>query len=252
MNGLRGKSVIVTGGGSGIGRAAVKILTDAGCKVTIGDLNEKGGKDTVSDIVSAGKGQGQFIRTDVANEADVKAMVDAAVTAYGRLDGAINAAGVPSCGKLLADVSLAEFDRCNNINLRGMFLCLKYQVAAMQRSGGGSIVAISSSAAIIGVPKHAEYCASKSGVTGLIRGAAVDYADKGIRFNSILPGGTWTPMVQFSMEQDPALSKVVDMFPMKRFAQPHEVAGAAVWLVSDEASYVTGASWPVDGALTVI
>jgi 2,5-dichloro-2,5-cyclohexadiene-1,4-diol dehydrogenase 1 len=252
MNGLSGKAVIVTGGGSGIGRAAVQLLAEAGCNVMIADLNETGARAAISDIEAAGKGSGQFIRTDVSNEADVRAMVEATLNAYGRLDGAINSAGVPSCGKLLAEVSLEEFDRCNNINLRGMFLCLKYQIEAMEKTGGGSIVAISSSAAITGVPRHSEYCASKSGVTGLVRGAAVDYADKGIRFNAILPGGTWTPMVQFSIEQDPSLSKVVDLFPMKRFAQPHEVAGAAVWLISDEASYVTGASWPVDGALTVI
>jgi 2,5-dichloro-2,5-cyclohexadiene-1,4-diol dehydrogenase 1 len=252
MNGLSGKSVIVTGGGSGIGLAAAKILGDSGCLVTIADLNEAGGKEAANDITASGKGKSQFIKTDVADENNVKAMVDAALKAYGKLDGAINAAGVPSCGKFLAEVSIDEFDRCNNINLRGMFLCLKYQILAMQRTGTGSIVAISSSAAICGVPKHAEYCASKAGVTGLVRGGAVDYADKGIRINSILPGGTWTPMVQFSIQQDPSLSKVVDMFPMKRFAQPHEVAGAAVWLVSDAASYVTGAAWPVDGALTVI
>jgi 2,5-dichloro-2,5-cyclohexadiene-1,4-diol dehydrogenase 1 len=252
MNGLRDKSVIVTGGGSGIGRAAATMLAEFGCKVTIADLNEHGGREVAEEILLSGTGEGQFIRTDVANEADVIAMVNAAVRAYGRLDGAINAAGVPSSGKLLADLSLEEFDRCNNINLRGMFFCLKYQIAAMQRTQGGSIVAISSTAAIVGVPKHAEYCASKSGVTGLVRGGAVDYADKGIRINSILPGGTLTPMVQFSLEQDPSLSKVVDTFPMKRFAQPHEVAGAAVWLISDAASYVTGATWPVDGALTTI
>jgi 2,5-dichloro-2,5-cyclohexadiene-1,4-diol dehydrogenase 1 len=251
MGGLRGKSVIVTGGGSGIGRAAAKMLAQAGCMTTIADLNENGGREAVEEIESA-QGLAQFVRTDVARESDVIRMIEAAEKAYGKLDGAINAAGVPSCGKLLADVTIEEFDRCNNINLRGMFLCIKYQVAAMLRAGGGSIVAISSSAAVIGVPKHAEYCTSKAGVTGLVRGGAVDYADKKVRLNSILPGGTLTPMVQFSIEQDPSLSRVVDMFPMKRFARPEEVAGAAVWLVSDEASYVTGATWAVDGALTVI
>jgi NAD(P)-dependent dehydrogenase (short-subunit alcohol dehydrogenase family) len=252
MKGLADKSVIVTGGGSGIGRAASRLLAEAGCHVTVVDLNEGGGREAVADIKSKGAGEAQFVRADVADEADVREMVAAAEKTYGKLDGAINCAGVPQHGIPLAQITAAQWARVNDVNLRGMFLCLKYQILAMQRAGAGSIVAISSSAAVSGVPNSSEYCASKAGVTGLVRGAAVDYADKGIRINAILPGGTWTPMVESAIKLDPALNRIVDSFPMKRFAQPHEIAATAVWLVSDEASYVTGACWLVDGALTVI
>jgi 2,5-dichloro-2,5-cyclohexadiene-1,4-diol dehydrogenase 1 len=251
MDGLAHKSVIVTGGGSGIGRAATRLLGEAGCLVTIADLNDAGGREAAADIV-AGGGQAQFVRTNVADEAGVEALVAATEKAYGRLDGAINCAGVPQNGLALAAISAEQWDSVHAVNLRGMFLCLKYQVRALQRAGGGSLVAIASSAAVTGVPNSSDYCASKAGVTGLIRGGAVDYADKGIRINAILPGGTWTPMVEGAIKLDPSLGKIVNSFPMKRFAQPTEIAAAAVWLVSDAASYVTGAAWLVDGALTVI
>jgi 2,5-dichloro-2,5-cyclohexadiene-1,4-diol dehydrogenase 1 len=251
MSGLSGKSIIVTGGGSGIGRAAARLLGDAGCFVTVADLNEDGGKEVVAAIESSARGGAQFIRTDVVEEASVIALVAAAERTYGKLYGAINSAGVPQNGVPLADVTLDQWNRVHNVNLRGMFLCLKYQILAMQRAGEGSIVAIASSAAVSCVPNCSEYCASKAGVTGLVRAGAVDYADKGIRINAILPGATLTPMLEGAIERDPSLGKIVDSFPMKRFAQPNEIAAAAVWLLSDSASYVNGASWLVDGALTV-
>lgn len=248
---LKGKSVIVTGGGSGIGQAAALLLGEAGCNVTVADLNEKGGDETVAKIVQGGKGSAHFLSVDVSQEDQVQAMVAAAVAAYGPLNGAINAAGVAQAGVPLHEVSLAQFDRCVGVNLRGMFLCVKYQIAAMLETGGGSIVAISSTAAYNGVPNSSEYCAAKSGVNGLVRGGSVDYASRGVRINGIMPGGTWTPMVEASIAKDPALNAIVDMFPMKRFARPEEIAAAAVWLVSDEASYTTGACLPIDGALTI-
>jgi len=252
MKSLAGKSVIVTGGGGGIGRACVHLLAEAGCDVTVADLNERGGREAVADIETRGHGKGQFVRANVADEADVRALVAAAEKTYGKLDGAINSAGVPQAGIPLADITAEQWARVHDVNLRGMFLCLKYQIQAMLRAGAGSILPISSSAAVSGVPNSSEYCASKAGVTGLVRGGAVDYATQGIRINAILPGGTWTPMVESAVKLDPNLNKIIESFPMKRFAQPNEIAAAAVWLVSDDASYVTGASWLVDGALTVI
>jgi 2,5-dichloro-2,5-cyclohexadiene-1,4-diol dehydrogenase 1 len=249
--GLKGKSVIVTGGGSGIGASAAKLLAEAGCHVTVGDLNEEGGREVVARINKSGKGKAQFIRTNVAQEDDVRALVAGAEKSYGKLDAAINSAGVAQRGVPLTSLSLADWDRVHGINLRGMFLCVKHEILAIQRVGSGSVVAISAGASINGVPNSSEYCAAKSGVNGLVRAAAIDFADKGVRVNAILPGGTATPMLQGSVSKDPALEKIIAMFPMKRLARPEEVAAAAVWLVSDSASYVTGATWSVDGALSI-
>jgi 2,5-dichloro-2,5-cyclohexadiene-1,4-diol dehydrogenase 1 len=251
MNGLRGKSVVVTGGGSGIGAAAARLLADAGCLVTVADVNEAGGRAVVADIDASAKGKAQFIRTNVADEENVEAMVAAAEKAYGKLDGAINSAGVAQKGVSVTALTTADWDRVHGINLRGMFFCVKHQILAMQRAGGGAIVAISAGASINGVPNSSEYCAAKSGVNGLVRSAAVEFADKGIRVNAVLPGGTATPMLEGALLKDPALDNIIAMFPMKRLAHPNEIAAAAVWLVSDRASYVTGATWSVDGALSI-
>lgn len=248
---LKGKSVIVTGGGSGIGRAAAIQLATAGSSVTIGDVNEAGAAETIALIEAAG-GRAQFIRTSVADEDQVIALVKASLNAYGKLDGAINAAGVAQKGQPLHLLTAADFDRVHGINLRGMFFCFKHQIAAMLDNGGGSIVAIGAIAGKNGVPNSSEYGAAKNGINGLVRCAAIDYASQNIRINAILPGGTWTPMVQGSLAKDPALQGVVDSFPMKRFAQPEEISSAAVWLITDAASYTTGACIPIDGALSVI
>ena len=248
---LKDKSVIVTGGGSGIGKAAAIQLAAAGSHVTIGDVNEAGATETLHLIEAAG-GRVQFVKTSVADEDQVIALVQAAVTTYGKLDGAINAAGVAQKGEPLHLLTAADFDRVHGVNLRGMFFCFKHQIAAMLDNGGGSIVAIGAIAGRNGVPNSSEYGAAKNGINGLVRCAAIDYATQGIRVNAVLPGGTWTPMVQGSLAKDPALQRVVDTFPMKRFAQPEEISAAAVFLISDAASYTTGACIPVDGALSVI
>ncbi|MGD9661808.1 MAG: SDR family NAD(P)-dependent oxidoreductase [Porticoccaceae bacterium] len=252
MNSLKGKSIIVTGGGSGIGGAAVQLLAEAGALVTIADLSESHGNEMVKSITSNG-GKAQFVKTNVSDEQSVKHMVDFAVAAYGRLDGACNAAGVPQRGKPLADVTIEEWDNCHSVNLRGLFLCNKYQILAMLKNGGGSIVNIASTAAVVGFPNGAEYCASKAGVLGLVRGAAIDYATQGIRINAIMPGATLTPMLKAAMDQDPNLEPALaSVHPMNRFAQPREIAAGALWLLSDEASFATGAAYPVDGGHSAI
>jgi NAD(P)-dependent dehydrogenase (short-subunit alcohol dehydrogenase family) len=251
MRGLAGKSVLVTGGGSGIGRAAALLLGEAGCKLLIADLSQEAA-DRVSDEVEAQGGEARAIRADVGSEDDVRAMVDAAVSAFGGLDGAVNAAGVPQVGKLLHEVEIGEWDRCHRVNLRGLFLCNKYEIAAML-AGGGSIVNIASTAASVGFPNGAEYCASKAGVMGLVRGGAIDYATKGIRINAVLPGGTLTPMLKGAMANDPGLEPALAaVHPMNRFGQPEEIAAAVRFLISDEASFVTGAAYAVDGGHTCI
>lgn len=249
MPSLVGKSVLVTGGGSGIGIAIVELLVEAGANVLVADRNEAAAQAAARQFGSSVSAIG----ADVSNETDVRTMVDAAVTRFGRLDGACNAAGVPQTGKALHEVSADEWDRCHSVNLRGLFLCNKYQIAAMLQSGGGSIVNIVSTAAMVGFPNGAEYCASKSGVLGLVRGAAIDYATKGIRINSVLPGATDTPMLQGAFAQDPGLkAALAAVHPMGRLAKPIEIAAAARWLLSDEASFVTGASYAVDGGHTAI
>lgn len=224
---LQDKSIIVTGGGSGIGAEVAKKLGAAGARVTIADVNATGAGSVVEHIEASG-GRAQFVHTDVSDEDGVKAMVEAAVAAYGRLDGACNAAGISQRGKIMHELSLAEWDRCHGINLRGLFLCNKYEVLAMLESGG-AIVNIASTVSVVGVQNAVEYCSSKAGVMGLVRGAAIDYATKGIRINAVLPGVTATPMLTSATAQDPGLEKALtDVLPMKRFGQPSEVAAAAV------------------------
>jgi len=251
MRGLAGKSIIVTGGGSGIGAAAAEVLGEEGCRVTVADTNEEGGRSVADAICKAGQGHAQFVRTDVSDEAQVQAMIAAAEAAYGGVDGAINSAGVGQRGVPMDELTSAEWQRVHNINLFGMFLCFKYQVKALKRRGGGSLVAISAGSAIMGVPNSSEYSAAKSGVNGLVRATSVDYAAQNIRVNAILPGGTKTPMMMSAMAQDPNIGRIIETFPMKRAAEPREIAETAVWLLSDGASYVTGATWTVDGALSL-
>lgn len=249
---LKGKSVVVTGGASGIGEAVSRMVAKAGASVTIADLNIDRGQQ-IAEAINAEGANAQFIQTNIGDESSVAAMVDAVVSKYGKLDGACNAAGVPQMGKKLADVSIEEWDRCHNINLRGLFICNKAQIQAMLKNGGGSIVNIASTAAMVGFPNGAEYCASKAGVMGLVRGAAIDYAQQGIRVNAVLPGGTLTPMLKGAMEQDKDLeAALAAVHPINRFGQPEEIASAVLWLLTDAASFATGAAYPVDGGHTAI
>ena len=251
MKGLQGKSIIVTGGGSGIGEAVALLLGEAGCKVTVADLDGGSAKAVAQQIVQRG-GAASAVEADVSDEASVIAMVDHAISQFGGLDGACNAAGVPQRGKPLHEVEPEEWDRCHGVNLRGLFLCNKYQIKAMLAKGG-AIVNIASTAAMVGFPNGAEYCASKAGVLGLTRGSAIDYATKGIRINAVMPGGTLTPMLKGAMANDPGLEPALAaVHPMNRFAQPVEIAAAARWLLSDEASFTTGAAFAIDGGHTAI
>jgi NAD(P)-dependent dehydrogenase (short-subunit alcohol dehydrogenase family) len=242
------RSIIVTGGASGIGGASVELAAARGWAVTVADRNPAG--QAIADAVKAGGGEAQFVETDVAEESSVRALVDQAVNAYGQLQGAINCAGVVGASKPIHEIGVEEWDRVNRINLRGMFLCLKYEVAAMWPHKSGSIVAISSAAAIKGLPWSSDYCASKAGIDGMVRGAAMDCAEDGIRINALLPGPTQTPLAAGSSNANPALSKT-RLRPMGRMADPAEIAAAAIWLVSDAASFVTGISMPVDGGMVI-
>lgn len=249
--GLVGKIAIVTGGASGIGAACVRQFGLSGATVMIADMNSEAGNALAAEINGFGNARAAFVRTDVTSEGDVRNMVDTALSTFGRLDCAVNAAGLPNRGKILHEVGADEFSQVINVNLVGMFLSMKHQAAAMLKTGGGSIVAISSSVSVMAIVNAAEYCASKAGVDGLVRAAALDYADKGIRVNAVLPGPVRTPMMERAVAQASAPSDILAALPMKRWAEPDEIAAAALWLASDQASYVSGTTMSVDGALSV-
>lgn len=255
---LTGKSILVTGGASGIGAAAAERAVAQGAAVTIADVDTCAGKALCEKIGQGGRAQ--FVRTDVANESEVELLVAAALAAYGPLHGAFNNAGASGAShpggatqRRLADFTVRDFSRCIDVNLFGTFFCMKHEIAAMLSSGGGSIVNTSSTLGILALPNSADYVASKHGVIGLTKAASVDYAADNIRVNAVLPGVTATRMTMGAVGSEQALIEFASaLSPTKRPARPEEIADAALWLLSDAASYVTGASLPVDGALSAI
>lgn len=251
---LQDRAIIVTGGGAGIGRAASQAFAKAGANVVIADLDEAGGNETAA-LIEADGGTAMFLRTDVAKEADVAALVDRTVDRFGKLDGAFNNAGIAQSHKVLHEISGAEWQRVIDVDLTGVFWCLKYEITAMLKSGGGSIVNTSSGLGVVAMPITSDYTAAKHGVMGLTRAAALDYADKNIRVNAVLPGLTMTPIVEKALT-DPAFVKnfeaLVGRHPIGRAASPEEIAKGALWLLSDDASYVTGTSLAIDGGYTAM
>jgi NAD(P)-dependent dehydrogenase (short-subunit alcohol dehydrogenase family) len=241
--------VLVTGAASGIGRACAERLAREGASVMLADRDEQGGQAAAVAIAGAG-GRAQFFALDVASEDSVRGCVAATLEAFGRLDGAINSAGVDQAAKPIHEIDAAEWGRGLGVNLTGMFYCLKHQIPALLDSGGGAIVAISSAAAVKGLLNSGDYCASKAGVLGLVRAAAVDYAEQGVRVNALLPGASDTPLARRSAAANPTLATTLRV-PMMRTSSPDEIAAAAVWLVSPDSSYVTGASISVDGGMTI-
>jgi NAD(P)-dependent dehydrogenase (short-subunit alcohol dehydrogenase family) len=244
---LAGKAALVTGGASGIGRATALAFAREGARVLVTDTAAPEGEAVAKEIREQG-GTAVFQRTDVTSEDEVVAMVLRAVQEFGRLDCAVNNAGVTGRGAALADLSLADWSRTLSINLTGVFLCMKHELAVMRAQGAGAIVNMSSGAGVIAVPGLAAYCASKHGVLGLTKTAAVENARTGVRVNAILPGSTDTPMLEAAMQADPKLRKLIETSsPAGRLGEPHEIAEAAVWLCSDRASFVSGESMLVDG-----
>ena len=242
-----GKVALVTGGASGLGQAAVMLLTAAGARVAVADLDEAKGAETVDRVVQSG-GEAMFVRTDVTREADVAGLVARVVDTWGRLDGAINNAGIAGPGKFIPDYSLDEWNQVLAVNLTGIFLGLKYEIPQMVSQGGGAIVNTSSGAGLIGYPGLPAYVASKHGVIGLTRSAGLEFATAGIRVNAVCPGSTLTPMLEGSMAGDPAARAAQEATtPMKRLARPEEIAHAMVWLLSDDASFVNAHPFAVDG-----
>jgi len=244
---VESKVVLVTGGGSGIGRATALKLAQEGAKVIIADYSQEGGERTVKMIKDSG-GTANFILTDVSVPSQVEAMVARTVEAYGRLDCAFNNAGIEGRVGTTVECSEENFDRTIAINLRGVWLCMKYEIPQMLKQGGGSIVNTASALGLVGIAGMPAYNASKHGVVGLTRTAALEYAAKNIRINCVCPGVIRTPMVErvvdtggFS-EQD-----FISSEPVGRMGKLEEIAHGVVWLLYDAASFVTGHPMAIDG-----
>jgi NAD(P)-dependent dehydrogenase (short-subunit alcohol dehydrogenase family) len=233
LSGLEGRSVVVTGGASGIGRAAVQTLLRNGAHVTIGDTDSDRGESLVADCVAAGFANVSFERTDVTSEPEVARLVAAAVSRFGGLDGGINCAGLPPKGVPLHEMDAVQWERSQAVNLTGMFFSIKHQLRAIIDTGSaGAIVAVSSTAAVGAVPASAEYVAAKAGVNGL------------------MPGAIQTPMMVAANDDNAALGTAIRAIPLRRVGEAAEAAALTVWLASEQSSYVTGAMVPVDGGLS--
>lgn len=245
---LTGRSILITGAASGMGREAALLIAGRGALVTAVDLDEGRGKETVDEITSAG-GQAQFVRADITDEDEVKTMVAAAVERFGALNGAFNNAGVIGPAGRIEDFSYADWKKVLEINLNGAFLCMKHEIPALRAAGGGSIVNTASTAAAIGYPNLPAYVASKHGVLGITREVALDYAAEGIRVNAILPGSTNTPLATVALQDPEVRAKAESAQPIGRLGEPHEIAEMAAWLLSDAASFVVGSPFFVDGGV---
>jgi NAD(P)-dependent dehydrogenase (short-subunit alcohol dehydrogenase family) len=251
MAAFTGKVALVTGGSSGIGRAAAIAFAREGAKVVVASRRIKEGEETVQLVKKAGS-DGFFIKTDVAKAADVRAMVGKTLATYGRLDYAFNNAGVieEKPGPLV-EQSEETFARIMDINVKGMWLSMKFEIPEMLKRGGGAIVNMSSVAGVIGFPGIGIYSASKHAVIGLTKAAAVEYSKSGIRINAVNPAAIETEMLSHVAGGDPeALAQMAASHPIGRIGRADEVANAVVWLCSDKASFVTGHSLLVDGGYT--
>jgi NAD(P)-dependent dehydrogenase (short-subunit alcohol dehydrogenase family) len=243
------KVAIVTGGSSGIGRATAVALAKQGVKVTVAARRAKEGEETVHLIKEAGS-EGIFVNTDVANEDDVKSLVEKTVKMYGRLDYAFNNAAIPEITTSLIEQTSNVFDQIMNVNVKGVWLCMKYEIPEMFRTGGGAIVNTSSGAGVIGIPQQSIYSASKHAVLGLTKSAAIEYAKSGIRINAIAPGLVETEMVDRVAEGNKQIiESLKSRTPIGRMGDPQEIANAVVWLLSDKASFVLGHTLLVDGGI---
>ena len=256
MENLQGKVALVTGGSSGIGRATALAFAKAGAKVVVANRRHDAGEETVSMIRRSG-GEATFVKTDVSKASEVEELVKVAVQTYGRVDCALNNAGTDEgFGPRLADISEKDFDYQLGVNLKGVWLCMKYELLQMLKQGGGVIVNMSSLNGLGGAANASLYSAAKHGVMGLTKSAALEYAPQNIRVNAICAGAFDTPMLDRVFERAaPGNPKKIEaiyssMVAMRRIGKPDEAAEAVLWLCSDASSYVTGASLVIDGGLS--
>jgi NAD(P)-dependent dehydrogenase (short-subunit alcohol dehydrogenase family) len=249
-NRFEGKIALVTGGGSGIGRASALAFSREGARVVIADIDVSGGECTASLIEEAG-GEADFIRTDVSREPEVEAMIARIVAAWGRLDIAHNNAGEIGTPALTAESTEENWDLVVGTNLKGTWLCLKHEIRRMVAQGSGAIVNTASIAGLVALPTISAYIASKHGILGLTKVAALECAAKGIRVNAVCPGYIDTPMARRFVGDTPeALAQAGSTQPLGRLGKPEEVAEAAVWLCSEASSFVTGHTLVLDGGYT--
>tara|TARA_R110000782_G_scaffold78276_9_gene155678 strand:+ start:113732 stop:114493 length:762 start_codon:yes stop_codon:yes gene_type:complete len=250
MGNLESKTFIVTGALGGIGEATARLLADAGANLVLSDISDRGGTELAEEL-STKSGRSSFIAADVGREDDVRAMVDHAISTFGRLDGAFNNAGIDDDRQLIVDLPTDRWERTMRINAQGIFHCIKHQFLAMKQ--GGSIVNTSSGLGVIGASNCAAYVASKHAVCGLTRAAAAEGAPMNIRVNAVLPGIVRTPM-QDRQHEDIFAPEVMDrvrsVHLIGRYCEPEEVGNLVRWLLSDEASFITGALYTVDGGAT--
>lgn len=244
------KVALVTGAGSGMGLATAQAFAREGAAVALVDINESAARAAAEQLVAAGH-QAIAIGCDVTDEAQVKRMIEQTVAVFGRLDAAFNNAGVQSLAVETADATSEEFDRVNAINLRSVWLCMKYELLQMRQQGTGAIVNNSSIGGLIGIPGRAIYHATKHGVIGLTRSAALEYAARGININAVCPGAIETPMVAAMIAKEPdTMKEITKEQPIGRLGRPEEIASAVLWLCSPGASFVVGHALAVDGGYT--
>ncbi|ETW96787.1 MAG: short-chain dehydrogenase [Candidatus Entotheonella factor] len=246
---LQDKVALVTGGASGIGRSTALTFAREGAKLVIADMNEEGGQQTVHMITENG-GDATFVQVDVTRAAEVEAMIGKAVETYGRLDCAHNNAGVGSRPRVvLHELPEESWDQVIDINLKGVWLCMKYEITQMLGQGGGAIVNTASIMGLVGSwSRSGAYNASKHGVLGLTKTAALEYAKLGIRVNAVCPGYIRTPLIDQTLSTQPDMeAEIISRHPVGRMGQPSEIAEAVVWMCSDAASFVTGHAMTVDG-----
>ena len=244
---VQDKIALITGGGSGIGRATALAFAREGAKVVVADYNAEGGQRTVAMIKNAG-GEAVFVATDVSNPKDAESIVARTVEKYGRLDCAFNNAGIEGEFVTTPECSIDNWRRVISINLDGVFYCMKYEIAQMLKQGGGAIVNTSSGAGLVGLPGAPAYVAAKHGVAGLTKTAALEFARANIRVNAVCPGFIRTPMVERVLDRGVFdEQRIIESEPIHRMGKPEEIAEAVVWLCSDAASFVTGVPMPVDG-----
>jgi NAD(P)-dependent dehydrogenase (short-subunit alcohol dehydrogenase family) len=249
---LKDKVTIVTGAGSGIGQSAALLLAEEGGKVVVVDIDGKGGERTV-DLIRGAGGIARYIQTDVSRPADVKSMAEKTLATYSRIDILINVAGIFAEGDVITTTE-SEWHSILDVNLLGVFLCMKYCIPAMIEAGGGAIVNIASEAGLVGIANQVAYNVSKSGVVALTRSAAVDFATRGVRVNCICPGRVCTPLVEkvINESKDPesTLRMLSEDRPLMQMGKPEDIAAAILFLASDESKYAVGTVLAVDGGYT--